>query len=102
MDNITSRDNQYVRQTRRLLGETKYRRQTGLFALEGARLCGDAAASGIPIQTVLVTRRAAETYAATLQSLLATSSPPIWGIPPRRRDCFASPRGLTSLPVWIQ
>ena len=74
MDNITSRDNQYVRQTRRLLGDTKYRRQTGLFALEGARLCGDAAASGIPIQTVLVTRRAAETYAATLQSLLATGA----------------------------
>lgn len=74
MDKITSRDNQYVRQTRRLLAETKYRRQTGLFALEGARLCGDAAASDAAIQTVLYTARAAKAYGDTLRALLETGA----------------------------
>lgn len=74
MEQITSRDNQYVKQTRRLLHETKYRRQTGLFALEGARLCGDAALSGADIQTVLATSRAAEVYADILQTLTDTGA----------------------------
>lgn len=74
MDKITSRDNQYVRQARRLLAETKYRRQTGLFALEGARLCGDAAMSGAAIQTVLYTARAVKSYGDTLQTLLAAGA----------------------------
>ncbi len=69
MDNITSRDNAYVRQARRLLAETKYRRRTGLFALEGARLCGDAVRSGADLRYVLFTKRAAEVYADTLQAL---------------------------------
>ena len=70
MDKLTSRDNQYVRQTRRLLAETKYRRQTGLFALEGARLCGDAALSGATIETVLYTARAWQMYPNVLSLLL--------------------------------
>lgn len=74
MEQITSRDNQYVRQIRRLLRETKYRRQTGLFALEGARLCGDAVLSEADIRTVLVTPRAARAYADILQSLADTGA----------------------------
>ncbi len=71
MEQITSRDNQYVRQIRRLLSETKYRRQTGLFALEGARLCGDAAVSKVEIQMVLVTPHAMTTYPEVMASLEA-------------------------------
>lgn len=74
MEQITSRDNQYVKQVRRLLGETKYRRQTGLYALEGARLCGDAALSGVDVQTVLVTPHAAELYSDILHRLEDTGA----------------------------
>lgn len=70
MDKITSRDNDYIRQARRLLTETKYRRRTGRFALEGARLCGDAVRSGVHVAYVLFTRHAAEAYAGTLKALM--------------------------------
>lgn len=43
MESITSRDNRLIKEGRRLLADAKYRRQTGLFLLEGARLCADAA-----------------------------------------------------------
>ena len=39
MESITSRDNRLIKEGRRLLADAKYRRQTGLFLLEGARLC---------------------------------------------------------------
>lgn len=57
MESITSRDNRLIKEGRRLLADAKYRRQTGLFLLEGARLCADAARSGVAIRTVLVTAR---------------------------------------------
>lgn len=66
---ITSRDNRIVKEVRRLLADAKYRRETGLFALEGARLCADAAVSGVKIRTVLYTRRAAEGYPAQMERL---------------------------------
>lgn len=67
---ITSRDNPTVRRVRRLLADGKTRREEGLFAIEGARLCEDAALSGVKIHTVLYTPRAAETYAAGLRRVL--------------------------------
>lgn len=70
MDKITSRDNEYVRQARRLLTETKYRRRTGRFALEGARLCGDAVRSGTHVEYVLFTKHAAQVYADTVNALV--------------------------------
>lgn len=67
---ITSRDNPTVRRVRRLLVDGKARREEGMFAIEGARLCEDAALSGVAIHTVLYTSRAAETYAAGLRRML--------------------------------
>ncbi len=66
---ITSRDNRYVKEIRHLLTDAKYRRQTGLFALEGARLCGDAAASGVIVRAVLYTVRGAEQYPSQMEGL---------------------------------
>ena len=51
---ITSRENQLIKHYRRLNGEAKYRRETGLFVMEGARLCEDAARSGLVIPTLFV------------------------------------------------
>ena len=52
---VTSKDNQWVKEWRRLNDSAKYRRETGLFAIEGARLCGDALRSGVALQAVLYT-----------------------------------------------
>ncbi len=68
---ITSRDNPTVRRLRRLFTDGKARREERAFALEGARLCEDAALSGVEIRTALYTARAAETYAAQLERVLA-------------------------------
>ena len=71
---ITSRDNPVLKELSRLLTDASYRRESGLFALEGARLCADAAASGVEIRTVLYTARAREAYEPYLRPLLAACS----------------------------
>lgn len=67
---ITSKDNQLVKEWRVLSEQTKQRRKSGMFAIEGARLCADALASGLELHTVLYTAAARETYAATVESLI--------------------------------
>ena len=59
---ITSRQNPRILAAAALL-DAKERKKTGLFLLEGARLCADAAENGVSIQTLLVTEKAAVTYA---------------------------------------
>ncbi len=61
---ITSRDNRVVKGYRHLMSDAKYRRETGLFVIEGARLCEDAVRSRIAIETALITERAREQYRA--------------------------------------
>ena len=70
---ITSRDNRIIREYRHLLSDGKYRRQTGRFVLEGARLCEDAVRSEIAIETVLYTSRAAQQYAVQTKALCAVA-----------------------------
>lgn len=69
MQQITSRDNRLIKEGRRLRTDARYRRETGRFFLEGARLCADAARSGVTVETVLVTERALRTYAAQVHQL---------------------------------
>ena len=71
---ITSRDNPILKEYTRLMADASYRRESGLFALEGARLCADAAVSGMEIRTVLYTARAAEQYGSYLKPLLSSCS----------------------------
>ncbi|MBR2337916.1 MAG: RNA methyltransferase [Clostridia bacterium] len=59
---ITSRDNRFIREYRHLIADGKYRRRTGCFALEGARLCSDAVLSCVTVETVLFTARAKQQY----------------------------------------
>ena len=60
---ITSRDNPQVKGYCRLRDKSKERREAGLLALEGARLCKDAAAGGQTIKAVFLTERALTQYA---------------------------------------
>ncbi len=59
---ITSRDNRMIKDYRRLSSDAKYRRESGLFVAEGARLCGDAVRSHILIETALITVHARRQY----------------------------------------
>lgn len=79
---ITSRDNRLIKEWRRLASDAAYRRRTGQFALEGARLCADAALSDVPLSAVLLTERAREQYAALLQPVLAAAEQVVTVSPP--------------------
>ena len=68
---VTSKDNQWIKEWRRLNDSAKYRRETGLFALEGARLCGDAVRSGVELKAVLYTASALAVYGNVVEPLLA-------------------------------
>lgn len=67
---LTSRSNERVRLAAAVSKSAKARRENGLFFLEGARLCGDAAASGTVISLCLYTDDAAEKYTDALRAIL--------------------------------
>ncbi|MBE6779197.1 MAG: RNA methyltransferase [Ruminococcaceae bacterium] len=70
---VSSKDNQYVKEWRNLCRDARARRDSGLFAIEGARLCGDALATGVPVHTVLYTPAARETYSSVVEGLIAAA-----------------------------
>lgn len=59
---ITSKDNELIKMTAKLLSSSKYRHETGLFAAEGVRLCMDAARSRMTIVRFLYTETAMKKY----------------------------------------
>ena len=65
---ITSKDNQLIKLVARLLSSKSFRKEQGLFVLEGARLCADAAASGISAQYCFYTAQAMEKYPNQVQA----------------------------------
>ena len=70
---VTSKDNQWVKEWRRLNDSAKYRRESGTFAIEGARLCADALRSNVPLQVVLYTSSALAAYGNVVEPLLAAA-----------------------------
>ncbi len=70
---LTSRDNPLVKECVKLLSDAKARRKSGKFVVEGARLCEDAARSGVTIEAALVTVAAKERYAAQWQAVQAVA-----------------------------
>ena len=70
---ITSKDNRLVKEWRALSEQAKQRRKTGLFAIEGARLSGDALASGLTLTVVLYTSSARQTYSPIVEELIASA-----------------------------
>ena len=72
MEEITSRNNPAVKAAA-ALKELKERKSTGLFLLEGARLCKDAALNGVTIKQFFVTERAREKYFPEYELLSETA-----------------------------
>ena len=70
---ITSRDNRLIKEYRRLSEEARFRRESGRFAVEGARLCADAAITGVAISAAFLTPRAREQYPEQTAAILAAA-----------------------------
>lgn len=68
---ITSRNNEKIKNAAKLGAESSYRRKTGMFFLEGLRLCCDAAENGIKPESVFVTETAMEKYGEELGVLFS-------------------------------
>lgn len=68
-DLITSRKNEIIKHAARLSSSSDYRREQGLFLVEGARLCGDAARSGMAIQILFFTAQAQGKYGDYLDAI---------------------------------
>lgn len=69
---ITSRDNPEIKEIIRLQKSSDHRREKGLFTAEGARLCRDAALSGVEIEKLFYTSRAAEKYSDDFKLISAS------------------------------
>lgn len=59
---ITSRENRLVKQIIALQTSNKARKESGLFVLEGLRICSDAAENGIAFRCLVVTEAFAEKF----------------------------------------
>ncbi len=70
---LTSRDNPLVKECVKLLSDVKARRKSGRFVVEGARLCEDAARSGVTIIAALATVSAAAKYADRWNAVAAVA-----------------------------
>ena len=70
---ILSRRNEIIQSAVHLSGSAEYRRECGLYFLEGARLCADAASSGVPVRMLLYTESAGEKYEKYLSPILKTA-----------------------------
>lgn len=71
---VSSRDNAQIKQFCRLRDKSRERRESGRIVLEGARLCADAAATGIAIDTAFVTDRALQSYPEATEALCAAAA----------------------------
>lgn len=70
---LTSRANALVKQTAAVRKSARERRESGLFFLEGARLCADAASTGTVVSVCLYTDEAAQKYADRLRTVLSAA-----------------------------
>ena len=61
-EKITSKSNERVKFAVKLREKDSFRKENGLFFIEGARLCYDAAVSGIEIKELYVTESALSKY----------------------------------------
>ncbi len=73
-DKISSRDNRKIKDTVKLVSSAKYRRETGLFVLEGVRLCSDAVGCGISVKTLFITETAYEHYSDKLLNVFENAA----------------------------
>lgn len=62
MDIISSKNNNVIKQAKKLLTSAKARRDSQLFVLEGARLCFDVLCSDYSVDTLLITQHIMDKY----------------------------------------
>jgi len=67
---ITSRKNENIQDTVKLISSAEYRHEQRIFVAEGARLCRDAAISNMTLQKVFYTEQAEEKYPDYLRDIL--------------------------------
>lgn len=66
---INAKNNPKIKEVKALLTSSKDRKNSGLFVVEGVRLCCDALLSGCEIQSVFCTENCAEKYGDDITSL---------------------------------
>ena len=66
---INAKNNPKIKEVKSLLTSSKDRKNSGLFVVEGVRLCCDALLSGCEIQSVFCTENCAEKYGEEIVSL---------------------------------
>ena len=66
---ITAKNNPKIKEIKGLLTSSKDRKNSGLFVLEGVRLCCDAVKSGCEITSVFCTENCVEKYADSINEL---------------------------------
>lgn len=71
MEEIRSKENPLIKELVKLAGSVRFRRETGRFLLEGARLAGDAVQSGFCPTIALATQEAIAKYPQAQQALEA-------------------------------
>lgn len=96
MELITSCGNEKIKNLIRLNASSKERREQGLFVLEGARLCFDAAKSGASVESLFYTAEAGEKYASYLEEIRSKTAKiyEISGDVSRRLSETRSPQGV--------
>ncbi|MCI1964823.1 MAG: RNA methyltransferase [Oscillospiraceae bacterium] len=93
---ILSRRNRIIKNAVQLSGSAEYRRECGLYFLEGARLCADAASSSVSIRTLFYTEAAAEKYGNYL-SLARNNAQEIYVVGPQAAQSLSrtkTPQGI--------
>lgn len=73
MEKIVSKDNRQVKLAAKLAADAGFRREQGLFFLEGARLCADARESGAEIEALFVTQRSLKKYEKLIAPCVASA-----------------------------
>lgn len=73
MECLTAKQNEKIKSAVSVRDSVKTRRETGLFFLEGARLCADAAENCIEIYRAFFTSKALKKYSDYAEKILATA-----------------------------
>ncbi|MBQ6579922.1 MAG: RNA methyltransferase [Oscillospiraceae bacterium] len=68
---ISSRENPIIKEAAALVSDKKARKKSGLFVVEGARLCSEACKSGAEVLRLFVTEEAEKRYPEYLKDLLS-------------------------------
>lgn len=68
-EKITSKSNERIKYAVKLREKDSFRKAENLFFIEGARLCADAARSGVAVKELFVTERAKEKYSEYVGSV---------------------------------